>query len=42
MDLCERYVLRPGAWVSRKWWDQEGLDLEESKERAAEESDGEE
>ena len=42
LDLCERSVPRPGAWVSRQWWEQESLDLERAKERAAAESEGEE
>ena len=42
MYLCERSVRRPGAWVSWRWWEKEGLDLEGAKERAAAESDGEE
>ena len=42
LDLCERSVRRTGAWVSRRWWEQEGLDLEGAKERETEESDGEE
>ena len=45
MDLCERPVRRSGARVSRRWWEQAGLDLEEVKKRAAAaaaESDGEE
>ena len=41
LDLCERYVWRLGAWASWKWWGQEGMDLEGSKERAVDESDGE-
>ena len=28
LDLCEKSVWRTGAWVSQRWWDQEGLDLE--------------
>ena len=40
MYLCERSVRRPGAWVSRRLWDQELLDLEGVKEIAAAESDG--
>ena len=28
MDLCEISVWRPGAWVSWRWWEQEGVDLE--------------
>ena len=35
MDLCERSYRRPGAWVSWRWWDQEGLDLEGEKKIAA-------
>ena len=42
LDLCERFSWRPGAWVSRRWWEQDGLYLEGSKKRAAVESDGEE
>ena len=42
LDLCERSVWRTGLWVSWRWWEQEGLDLEGEKERAATESDGEE
>ena len=41
LDLCERFLQRPGAWVYRRWWEQEGLDLEGLKERATAESDGE-
>ena len=41
LDLCERSAQRPGAWVSQRWWDQEGLYLEVAKERVAAESDGE-
>ena len=36
LDLCERSVQRPEAWVSRQWWEQYGLDFEGSKERAVE------
>ena len=42
MDLCERSTRRPGAWVSRQWWYQDGLDLEGTKERSAADSDREE
>ena len=41
MDLCKRSSRRPVVWVSWRWWDQEFLDLEESKESAAVDSDGE-
>ena len=42
LDLFERYVRRPGAWVYRRWWDQEGLDLEGETERAVGAPGGEE
>ena len=42
LDLCKQFVWRLGAWVSRRWWDHEDLDLEGAKERAMAESDGEE
>ena len=42
LGLCERSVRRPGAWLSWWWWEQEGLDLEGAKERAAAKSDIEE
>ena len=44
MDLCERSARRPGARVYRRWWEQDGLDLEGAKNReaAAAESNGEE
>ena len=40
MDLCERLVRRPGSWVSRRWWEQEGLDLAGEREQVV--ADGEE
>ena len=36
LDLCEQAIRRPGARVSRRWWDQAGIDLEGAKKRAAE------
>ena len=27
MDLYEKYLQRPGSWVSWGWWEQEGLGL---------------
>ena len=36
MNLCERATQRMGARVYRRWWEQEGIDLEAAKERAAE------
>ena len=42
LDLCERSVWRPGAWVSRRWWEREGIDLGGERERVSAASDGEE
>ena len=39
LDLCERSAQKPGAWVSWRWWEQDDLDFEGAKQRAAEESD---
>ena len=36
MDLCEWATQKVGGRVSRRWWDQEGIDLKTAKERAAE------
>ena len=36
LDLCEKATQRKGARVSRKWWDQEWIDLETAKEMASE------
>ena len=43
MNLCERSARRPGARVSRRWWEKDALDLEGAKKRvaAAAELDGE-
>ena len=27
MDLCLAAERIPGSWVSRQWWDQDGVDL---------------
>ena len=27
IELSERFSRRPGAWVSWRWWELEGLDL---------------
>ena len=35
MDLCERSARRPGARVSRRMWEQDGIYLEGAKKRAA-------
>ena len=36
LDLYEQSVRRPGARVSRRWWEQAGIDVEGAKKRAAE------
>ena len=36
MDLCEQATRRRGERVSRRWWDQAGIDLEEVKKKEAE------
>ena len=36
MDLCERATQRLGERVSQQRWEQEGIDLETAKGRAAE------
>ena len=36
MYLCEEVVCRTGTWVSKRWWEQWGLELE--RERAETES----
>ena len=33
MDLCERSTWRTRARVSRRWWEQSGIDLECAKKR---------
>ena len=33
LDLCERSARRPGARVSQRWWEQDGLDLEGTKKQ---------
>ena len=38
--LCEQTTRRGGARVSRRWWDQKGIDWETAKERE-EETDSE-
>ena len=35
LDLFEQATHRMGARVSRRWWDQEGIDLKAEKERSA-------
>ena len=36
LDLCERATRRPVARVSRRWWGQDGIDLEGVKKRVTE------
>ena len=36
LDLCERATRRPGARVSQRWWEQDGIDLEGAKKQASE------
>ena len=36
LDLCEPTTQRRGARVSRRWWEQEGINLVAEKERVAE------
>ena len=40
LDLCDWSAQRTGVWLSRWWWEQDRLDLEGTKNRAATESDG--
>ena len=40
--LCEQYIWRLGDWICWRWWDQDGLDLEGEKKRAAAASNREE
>ena len=42
LDLCGWSAWEPGVCVSWQFWEQDGLDLDGAKERAATESDGEE
>ena len=42
MELYERSVWKPGAWVYLLWCEKEGIYLEGVRERAAAASDGEE
>ena len=42
LDLCEKTLQRPGYWIARIWWDQEGLDLSGAREMVAAATDREE
>ena len=35
LDLCEQATRPPGARVARRWWEQTGIDLKGSREKAA-------
>ena len=34
LDLCKQATRRPGARVSRRWWEQMGVDLKGAREKA--------
>ena len=36
LGLCEGEVIRPGARVPRRWWEQTGIDWKGAREKAAE------
>ena len=40
INLYEKLVRRMGAWVSWRWWEQEGLDLAGTREGGAAVEDG--
>ena len=40
LDLCDRTMQIPGAWVSRRRWEQEGIDLVGVRDQEAVEADG--
>ena len=40
IDLCKKTAQRPGEWVARRWWYQEGLELTGARAEAA--ADGKE
>ena len=35
LDLCKQATWQPGAQVSRRWWEQTGIDLKGAREKAA-------
>ena len=39
LELCEQSPQRPGARVSQRWWEQDGLDLEVENKRAVAEAE---
>ena len=41
MDLYEEAVRIPGTWVSKRWWEQEGLELEGARAAAEAVDEGE-
>ena len=38
IELCERATQQPGARVSWRWWEHDGIELEGEKKREAEET----
>ena len=34
LDLYEKAIRRPGAWVPRRWWEQTGIDWKGAREKA--------
>ena len=34
LDLCEQATRRPGVRMSRRWWEQAGIDLEGARKQA--------
>ena len=41
LDLRKKTVRRPGAWVARRWWEQEGIHLASLRAQVAAEEDKE-
>ena len=41
MDLYRDTVRRPGAWVARRWWEQDGMELLGARSTEVEEVDRE-
>ena len=41
MDICEETVWMPGAWVAKRWWKQDVLNLEGERAAAAAAEGGE-
>ena len=41
MGLCEETVRMPGAWIAKRWWEHEGLDLAGARAAAVAAAEGE-